>query len=96
MTQHSIEVEHSLLSRYCKKKLYCSYKKIRIIPGKIPTEQIQLEFIQLMEQLYSCVSADAKELLLYLDPMHQIHNNENDYASQRQGSKAPKKYLLIR
>jgi transposase len=46
-----------------------------------------------MEQLYGCASADCKEVLLYLDPMHQIHNNENGYAWQPIGVKGTKKVL---
>jgi len=44
-----------------------------------------------MEELYRCASNDNKEVLLYLDPMHQIHNNENDYAWQPTGCKGTKK-----
>jgi transposase len=46
-----------------------------------------------MEQLYDCALNDAEEVLLYLDPMHQIHNNENDYAWQPIGLKGTKKVL---
>jgi transposase len=46
-----------------------------------------------MEELYSCSCNDPKEVLLYLDPMHQIHNNENDYAWQPTGLKGTKKVL---
>jgi transposase len=46
-----------------------------------------------MEQLYVCAFNDAEEVLLYLDPMHQIHNNENDYAWQPIGLKGTKKVL---
>lgn len=44
-----------------------------------------------MEELYHCASNDTKEVLLYLDPMHKIHNNENDYAWQPIGSEGTKK-----
>jgi transposase len=46
-----------------------------------------------MEQLYKCACNDPKEVLLYLDPMHQIHNNENDYAWQPIGLEGTKKVL---
>ncbi len=46
-----------------------------------------------MEQLYTCAYSDTKEVLLYLDPMHQIHNNENDYAWQPVGLEGTKKVL---
>lgn len=46
-----------------------------------------------MEQLYGCACNDPKEVLLYLDPMHQIHNNENDYCWQPIGMEGTKKVL---
>jgi len=46
-----------------------------------------------MEQLYGCACNDTKEVLLYLDPMHQIHNNENDYSWQPTGVEGTKKVL---
>ena len=64
-----------------------------MIPGKIPSEQIQQSFIQFMDQLYGCACANEKEVLLCLDPMHQIHNNENDYAWQQKGLSGTQKVL---
>jgi transposase len=46
-----------------------------------------------MVQLYTCASNNEKEILLYLDPMHQIHNNENDYAWQFKGINGTKQVL---
>lgn len=46
-----------------------------------------------MNELYRCACNDTKEVLLYLDPMHQIHNNENDYAWQPIGLEGTKKVL---
>lgn len=46
-----------------------------------------------MDQLYRCACNDNREVLLYLDPMHQIHNNENDYAWQPTGRAGTKKVL---
>jgi hypothetical protein len=46
-----------------------------------------------MNQLYTCACINDKEVLLYLDPMHQIHNNENDYAWQPTGLTGTKKVL---
>ena len=79
-SKHSMEIEHSWLSRYLKKKRYCSYKKTRLIPGKIPAAEVQKGFISMMDDLYTCASNDNEQVLLFLEPMHQIHNNENDYA----------------
>jgi transposase len=53
----------------------------------------QEEFIDMMEQLYNCACIDSKQVLLYLDPMHQVHNNENDYAWQPKGIKGTKTVL---
>jgi transposase len=46
-----------------------------------------------MNQLYECACRDDREVLLYLDPVHQIHNNENDYAWQPIGAAGTKKVL---
>ena len=46
-----------------------------------------------MDQLYQCACNDDKEVLLFLDPMHQIHNNENDYAWQPIGLVGTKQVL---
>jgi transposase len=46
-----------------------------------------------MDQLYKCACSNDKEILLYLDPMHQIHNNENDYAWQFKGFGGTKQVL---
>ena len=46
-----------------------------------------------MVQLYTCASNNEKEIWLYLDPMHQIHNNENDYAWQFKGINGTKQVL---
>ena len=53
-----------------------------MIPGKIPAVDIQKGFISMMEDLYTCASNDDEQVLLFLDPMHQIHNNVNDYESR--------------
>lgn len=47
----------------------------------------------MMEELYKCASNDSDQVLLYLDPMHQVHNNENDYAWQPKGLKGTKQVL---
>ena len=46
-----------------------------------------------MEDLYKCASNDQEQVLLFLDPMHQVHNNENDYAWQLKGLKGTKQVL---
>ena len=73
-----------------KKKLHCSYKKTRLIPGKAQDENVQKDFINFMESLYECALCNNKDVLLYSDPMHQIHNVENDYAWQEIGKAGTK------
>jgi len=64
-----------------------------LIPGKIPAVDVQKGFISMMEDLYVCASNDDEQILLFLDPMHQIHNNENDYAWQPKGLEGTKQVL---
>ena len=64
-----------------------------MIPGKIPAVDVQKGFISMMEDLYVCASNDDEQILLFLDPMHQIHNNENDYAWQPKGLEGTKQVL---
>jgi transposase len=47
----------------------------------------------MMEDLYKCACNDEEQVLLFLDPMHQIHNNENDYAWQPKGLEGTKQVL---
>lgn len=46
-----------------------------------------------MDQLFECACNDEREVLLFLDPIHQIHHNENDYAWQPTGLAGTKKVL---
>ena len=64
-----------------------------MILGKAPSIFDQEQFIAIMEQLYNCACSDSKQVLLYLDLMHQVHNNENDYAWQAKGIKGTKTVL---
>lgn len=47
----------------------------------------------MMEDLYACATHDQEQVLLFLDPMHQIHNNENDYSWQPKGLEGTKQVL---
>ena len=47
----------------------------------------------MLEDLYNFAVNDQDQVLLFLDPMHQIHNNENDYAWQLKGLKGTKQVL---
>lgn len=63
-----------------------------MIPGKAPEEQVQLAFVEkILEMVEKCKT--GKEILLFLDPVHQIHNNENGYCLQKVGKEGTKKVL---
>jgi transposase len=47
----------------------------------------------MMEDLYACAKNDQEQVMLFLDPMHQIHNNENDYGWQMKGLEGTKQVL---
>ena len=64
-----------------------------MIPGKIPSISDQEQFIVIIKQLYIFACTDSTQLSLYLDPMHKVHNNENDYAWQDKGIKGNKTVL---
>ena len=57
-----------------KKKLWLSYKKQKIIPGKMPDKQIQLDFVE----KYNWLLEKAKNneiVIMFYDPVHQLHNS---------------------
>ena len=67
-----------------KKKLNFSYKKTRLIPGKIPDEATQIAFIQkINDKFIECINSNKE--FYYFDPTHQIHNNQNGKAWQERG-----------
>lgn len=47
----------------------------------------------MLDDLYACATNDQEQVLLFLDPMHQIHNNENDYSWQLKGLEGTKQVL---
>jgi transposase len=55
------------------------------VPGKAPEEAVQKEFISFLNSMYEVAKNDHNQTLLFLDPMHQVHNNENDYSWQEKG-----------
>ncbi len=57
-----------------------------MIPGKVPAQSIQKTFIALLETLYQAAQHYGDEILLFADPVHQVHNNENDYCWQLRGA----------
>jgi DDE superfamily endonuclease len=58
-----------------------------LIPGKVPPSAVQLNFIELLKDLFLAAQHYSNnEVLLFADPVHQVHNNENDYCWQSKGS----------
>lgn len=55
-----------------------------MIPGKHPSEEVQKETV---EKIMEIIETSKKEnhTVVFFDPMHQIHNNENDYCWQFKG-----------
>ena len=64
-----------------------------MIPGKVPPEYVQKEFAETLYQLYDVALKNDKEVLLFADPVHQIHNNENGYCWQLKGKSNTKTVL---
>lgn len=63
-----------------------------MIPGKVPDVDTQEAFVKKIQD----AAEDARQgenVLLFLDPVHQIHNNENDYAWQFKGKEGTKNVL---
>lgn len=56
-----------------------------MIPGKAPDENTQKGFITVLNSLYQAAQHYDDEILLFADPVHQVHNNENDYCWQLKG-----------
>jgi len=76
-----------LVKQVLKKKLNLSYKKTRLIPGKIPDIKTQIGFIyKLNDLLIDCIN-NKKHKLYFFDPVHQTHNNENDRGWMEKGAK---------
>jgi transposase len=61
-----------------------------LIPGKAQDVETQQCFVGFMGSLYECAQRSDKEVLLYADPMHQVHNVENGYAWQEIGKAGTK------
>jgi transposase len=70
-----------------------SYKKSRLIPGKIPPVEVQQQFANFLYSMHDVAIQDDKQVLLFLDPMHQVHNNENDYSWQLKGKNNTKQIM---
>ena len=63
-----------------------------MIPCKVPDAVTQEAFVK---KILDAVedARQGEDVVLFLDPVHQIHNNENDYAWQFRGKKGTKNVL---
>lgn len=80
-----------MVTKVFEKKYNLSFKKSRLIPHKVHSKEVQLEFIKRMNSLLdSAIKPDSKNILLYLDPVHQVYNSGNGYSWQKCGKKGTK------
>jgi transposase len=49
--------------------------------------------MELLKDLFAAAQHNSNEVLLFADPVHQVHNNENDYCWQLKGSNHTKTAL---
>lgn len=63
-----------------------------MIPGKVPDVVTQEAFVKNISDAVE-EARQGKNVVLFLDPVHQIHNNENDYAWQFKGKEGTKNVL---
>jgi transposase len=61
-----------------------SYKKTRIVPSGAPDTETQEKFIKIILKTIKKANTD-KDIVLFLDPAHQVHNIENSYCWQIKG-----------
>ncbi len=59
----------------------------------MPPVDVQEAFAEVLYQLYNVALSNDKEVLLFADPVHQIHNNENGYCWQLKGKDNTKTVL---
>jgi transposase len=70
-----------------------SYKKTRLIPGKVPSESIQEDFVNKLSNLLLRCIDNKKHKLFFFDPVHQTHNNENDRGWMKKGAEGTRNVL---
>ena len=63
-----------------------------MIPGKAPDVVTQEAFVQKISDAVE-EARQGENVVLFSDPVHQIHNNENDYAWQFRGKEGTKNVL---
>lgn len=60
-----------------------------MIPGKIPSVEIQEEYVEKIIQAIHDAEK-TKDIVLFFDPMHQVHNSKTGYAWQLKGKEGTK------
>ena len=60
-----------------------------MIPGKVPDAQAQEAFVEVILKVVE-EARKGQDVVVFIDPVHQVHNNENDYAWQFKGKKGTK------
>jgi len=68
------------------KKLQFTYKKTKLMPGKAPSEDIQIEFINWYKSAIEKARKGENHILFY-DPVHQLHNTINGKCWQKRGGR---------
>ena len=63
-----------------------------MIPGKVPDVLTQEAFVKKILDVVE-EARQGENVVLFSDPVHQIHNNENDYAWQFKGKEGTKNVL---
>ena len=65
-----------------------------MIPGKHQSKEVQENFVKkILKTTKEAKDSNGKLVVLNFDPMHQIHNNENDYMWQIKGKEGTKQVL---
>lgn len=63
-----------------------SYKKTKHIPGGMPSEQVQEDFVKEIRSLVAkAISSNGKIVVLSCDPTHPVHNSIPGYLWQERG-----------
>jgi transposase len=63
-----------------------------LIPGKVPDVLTQEAFVKKILDVVE-EARQGENVVLFSDPVHQIHNNENDYAWQFKGKEGTKNVM---
>lgn len=66
-----------------------SCKRTRLVPGNVPDRRIQKEFIATINDTIE-QAGNNNDIVLFLDPTHQVYNVENGYAWQEVGAEHTK------